>query len=130
MVMSEAAWLCHEDLKQVYIFQDKLSQIIRENNSKRFDFFIDYIADKSQRIPGIVTLTPSKKFVFTTLQNKILIDCELEELKPYVLSLYLKEELPWSGSFPQKPENSRCFKLQRKSENYVNNPDYFCVYYG
>jgi len=130
MVMSEAAWLCHEDLKQVYIFQDKLSQIIRENNSKRFDFFIDYIADKSQRIPGIITLTTSKKLIFTNLQNKILIDCELTDLKPYALSLYLKEELPWSGSFPQKPENSRCFKLQRKGENFINNPDYFCVFYG
>lgn len=128
--MTEAAWLCHEDLKQVYIFQDKLSQIVRENNSKRYDFFIHYIAEKSQRIPGIITLTTTQKFIFTNLQNKILINCDFSEIKPYALSLYLKEELPWKGNFVLKPETSRCFKIQRKGEAFVNNPDYFCVFHG
>lgn len=152
MVMTEAAWLCHEDLKQVYIFQDKLSQIIRENNSKRYDFFIDYVPSStfSERIPGIATLTTSKKFIFTSISNnKIILESDLSEIKPYALSLYLKEELPWNGEFKQKPENSRCFKFERKSENnnnyfinnfsnnhfnnqhnYNNNADYFCVFYA
>lgn len=145
MVMTEAAWLCHEDLKQVYIFQDKLSQTIRENNSKRFDFFIDYIKNGNQRIPGVVSLTTSKRFLFTTLKNRVLIDMELNDVKPYALSLYLKEELPWTGSIVEKPENSRCFKITRKpnAENFNPNnifsnsnsssntdSEYFCVFYG
>lgn len=129
MIISEAAWLCHEDLKQVYIFQDKISQIIRENNTKRFDFFIDYVSAQNKRIPGIASLD-SQTFSFTSLLDKKLIEVNYVDIKPYALSLYLKEELPWNGSVVTKPENSRCFKIQRKEEYFLDKPDYFCVYYG
>jgi len=130
MAMADAAWLCHEDLKQVFVFQDKLSQIIRENNSKRFDFFIEYINGGSQRIPGIMSLTTSKRIVFSDLREKILLDIDLGEIKPYALALYLKEELPWSGNYVQRPENSRCFKIQRKIEGVGIKSEYFCVFHG
>jgi hypothetical protein len=130
MSMSDAAWLCNEDIKQVFVFQDKLSQIIRENNSKRFDFFIDYIYGGNQRIPGIMSLTASKRIIFSDLNQKILLDIDLSDIKPYALALYLKEEIPWSGNYVEKPENSRCFKIQRKIEGVGIKSEYFCVYYG
>jgi hypothetical protein len=122
--VQEAAWLCHDNIETVYIFQDKLSRIVREANSRSYDFVADYIMDNSERMSGVVNLN-SLGLVFKDLNEKIILNLNYNEIVPYAIALYLKEDIRWKGGILNKPEDARCLKIQR-----VNSvTDYFCIYY-
>jgi hypothetical protein len=127
--VEEAAFLCHDSLEQVYYFQDKLSRIIRDTNSKSYDFLADYILEKSQRISGIVTLN-NQELLFRDLTGRMSLKINYDDIVPYAISLYLKEDLQWNGSLPKKPESARCLKIQRRMEGSPSIFDYFCIYYS
>ncbi len=45
------------------------------------------------------------------------------------MALYLKEDLPWKLVDILKPEEARCLKFQRRADEFINQPDYFCIYF-
>lgn len=127
MNVEDGAWLCHDDLKVLLDFQNKLSNRIRDQNKDNFDFVVDYVQDRSTRIPGIATLTHN--YIEFSAMNRRLFQIPYEQIQPYSISLFNKEELNWLGPEPYKPESDRCLKFQRKGDLYENRPDYLCVYY-
>jgi hypothetical protein len=88
----------------------------------------DYIMDKSERISGIVSLN-RQELHFRDMIGKLSLTINYDEMIPYSIALYLKENLQWSGGIAVKPEDARCFKIQRKGEAFLHSPDYFCIYW-
>lgn len=124
--MEDSAWVCHDDLNVLYKFQEALSEKIRYTN-KQYDFFIHYIQDNSAKVPGVLQLLDNK-LMFIRRDRKILLDLSYDKITPYVISMYMKDTLPWSGVIIEKPEEARCFKIERKDRK--NMAEYFCVYYS
>jgi hypothetical protein len=70
MSVSDAAWLCHKDLKTLLEIQVKISHIIYDANMKSYDFVTDYIQSKKTIIKGILTLNKNK-FLFNDMDKKL-----------------------------------------------------------
>ena len=127
--VAEAAWLCHEDLEILFSFQEALSRKIEDSNNTKYSFIADYLESRNKRVTGIVTLE-NEKFQFREIANSASnFSINYVDICPYVLSMYLREKLIWEGSY-ERPDESRCFKIQRKGQSYVNIPDYFCIFYS
>ena len=135
--VSDAAWLCHDDLQTIFKFQDILSKRIRDMNNFKYFFVADYIQGRSQRLNGLVSLdsnglkfTPISENGIILNNNSVpLLDIKYSEIQPYAVSLFLKETLLWQGLPQDKPEESRCLRIQRIGLNFINSPDYFCIFY-
>ncbi len=78
---------------------------------------------------GVVTLQ-NEELRFQDLSGRMSLKIPFQEINPYAISLYLKEDLQWTGGLTGKPESARCLKIQRKGESYSPIPDYFCIYYS
>lgn len=127
--VNEAVWLCHENLETLFSFQAELSKRIEDANSNKYTFIADYIENRNRRVSGILSLENNKiefREIANSASNFVM---NYDDISPYVISLYLREKLLWEGNY-EKPEESRCLKIQRKGQSYVNNPDYFCIYYS
>lgn len=123
--MNQAAWICHDDLSVLSKFQEEVSEKIRKVTNN-YDFFIHYIQNFNTKVPGVIELQLDR-LIFIRRDKKILLDIPYTNIKPYSISLYSKENLPWSGEATEKPEEARCLKFDR---NDRGQPEYFCVYYG
>lgn len=108
------------------IFQEKLSEKVRQSN-REYDFFIHYVKDSSKLIPGVLEYT-EEAVKFITMQREVLMEILYENILPYSLALYAKEDLRWNGALPDKPEAARCFKFERRKSK--NEPEIFCVFYS
>jgi hypothetical protein len=58
------------------------------------------------------------------------LNIDYDTIHPYAISLYLKEDLMWDSDRSLKPEEPRCLKIQRKGDSFINQPDYFCIYFA
>ena len=88
----------------------------------------DYIMDKFERISGVVSLN-QQELHFRDMIDKLSLSINYDEINPYAIALYLKENLKWTRGIAVKHEDSRCFKIQRKGSALLNSPDYFCIFW-
>lgn len=126
-VMTEALWICSEDLSAILEMKTKISAMITVNNSNGYEFVAEYIQGKNSLTPGICNVGKDS-INFTDMQNKLLLTEKLENLELYSNTLYLKENLEWTGDAAKKPDPSRCLKVLRTKEVPNKNPDVFCIF--
>lgn len=124
--LNNSPWICHDELSVLYKFQEELSEKIRINTTK-FDFTMTYIIDNHEKVNGVMELQDDQ-LIFIRKDKKVLLQLSYKNINPYVIAMYSKENIIWTGITEQKPEEARCLKINRKDR--VKIPEYFCVYYG
>lgn len=145
--MSQALWICHDNLLEVILLQEKLSNIYIYKSNDNYDFFIHYVKDQSTLYPGVLEVQYNK-IQFYGLNKKKLIEIPFDSIEPYVISMYMKDKLPWKSNFQDKPEDGRCIRINviinknnseysnynesnnLTTENLKKITEYFCVIYG
>jgi hypothetical protein len=125
--VDQAAWICHENKKDLFRIQKNLSKDIFNNFLKNYEFNVNYIQNQKEVFKGKMYLT-SDDWSFKK-GDEVIAAATWVETQPFASSVYMKESIKWAGTGP-KPEEDRCFKIYRKKEVINKNPDFFCVYLG
>ena len=128
-VFEHAAWICHDNIKQVFQFQNELSDIVRELTTSSYEFPCDYIFMSSIIKRGILSLKQNEMIFKEKISNKEVFHLSYTEIKPYAVALYLKENIIWKNDMISKPGDARCIKVQRSDSMFDKYPDYFCIYF-
>lgn len=128
-IFENAAWICHDNIKEVYNIQSELSEIVREYTSYSYEFPCDYIFMGSVVKRGHLSLKQNEMVFKERISDKEVFRLAYTEIKPYAVALYLKENIVWKSDEVNKPEDARCIKIQRSDSMFEKYPDYFCVYF-
>ena len=130
----DALWLCGDDIKEIFSFQNELSDIIRRhyyyymNETRSYTFTCEYYSyNTSKLIRGSVSLN-KEEFVFRqSNSNEDILTVKYNEIKPYVDNIIDKDDIMVMKNGNNVPESKRCFKVML----FTNDVSYcFCVYFG
>jgi hypothetical protein len=127
MNIDEAVWICHPNIEILTQFQMKLSNIIYDANKLDYTFTSAYINNKKEVVNGLACLK-NDAITFNAFDKKIIKKIDWVNVEPYVIALYLKENIVWEGDQDKAPESPRCLKIVAKEDVKSKNADYFCIY--
>ena len=133
-----ALWLCGNDIKEVFSFQNELSEVIRKHyynyyineTTRSYTFICEYYNyNTSKFIRGSISLN-KEAFVFrNSNNNEDILTVKYNEIKPYVDNIIDKDELLNNrngNNMSNIPESKRCFKVVLVTKVTY----YFCVYFS